>query len=243
MTQIKKFKVFRFDPDKDKSYHFASYEVPFTQGMTVLDGLNYIQENFDGTLAYRSSCREGVCGSCAMHINGKYRLACETQLIELPESITVRPMAHMDIIKDLYVDMEPFWKKYKLVKPYLIPGNPDPEQERLQTQDDRKNLDKVVDCILCGLCYSSCAVNGYDEDYLGPAALAKANRFFMDSRDQADEERLSLVAGEHGAMRCHTMFNCQNVCPKEVDPTANIANLKRNLVAKQMSGKFTKKGV
>jgi succinate dehydrogenase / fumarate reductase, iron-sulfur subunit len=244
MSSIKKFKVFRFDPEKDKNYRFEEYEVPVVQGMTVLDGLNYIQEKFDGNLAYRSSCREGVCGSCAMHINGKYRLACEVQLIKLGDVVTVRPMAHLEIIKDLYVDMEPFWQKYKAIKPYLIPGDPDPlKGERIQSQDERKNLDKVVDCILCGLCYASCAVNGYDEEYLGPAALAKANRFFMDSRDKADEERLSLVAGEHGAMRCHTMFNCQEVCPKELDPTANIANLKRNLVASQMSVNFTKKGV
>lgn len=244
MAQIKKFKVFRFDPDKDTKHRFDEFEVPFTKGMTVLDGLNYIQENLDATLAYRSSCREGVCGSCAMHINGKYGLACEAQLMELPEKITVRPMAHLDIIKDMYVDMNPFWDKYKAIKPYLIPGNAEPvEGERLQTQDERSHLDIVVDCILCASCYAGCAVNGYDPKYLGPAALAKANRFYLDSRDSAAEERLSLVAGEHGAMRCHTMFNCQEVCPKEIDPTANIANLKRNLVAKQLSGKFSKKGV
>jgi len=243
MTQIKKFKVFRFDPDQDKKHRFDDFEVPFTPGMTVLDGLNYIQENLDPTLAYRSSCREGVCGSCAMHINGKYGLACEAQLTELPEKISVRPMAHLDIIKDMYVDMSEFWRKYKAVKPYLIPGdNPPAEGERLQTQDERAHLDTIIDCILCGACYASCAVNGYDSEYLGPAALAKANRFFMDSRDAADEERLSLVAGEHGAMRCHTMFNCQEVCPKEVDPTSNIANLKRNLVASQLNPSFTKKG-
>ncbi|HDT12680.1 MAG TPA: succinate dehydrogenase iron-sulfur subunit [Candidatus Marinimicrobia bacterium] len=243
MSHIKIFKVFRFNPHKEKIHHFENFKVPWYSGMTVLQGLNYIREYLDGSLAYRSSCREGICGSCAMHINGKYRLACETQLSDLGKLITIRPMAHLDVIKDLYVDMEPFFQKLKAIKPYLIPGDPDEGEERIQTQNERSHLDYIVDCILCGACYASCAVNGTDNDYLGPAALAKANRFFMDTRDKDDEERLALVAGEHGVFRCHTMFNCQTVCPKNVDPTANIASLKRNIIARQINPSFTKKGI
>ena len=243
MAQIKKFKVFRFDPEKDKKHKFETYEVPWESGQTVLDGLNYIRENIDGSLAYRSSCREGVCGSCAMHIAGRYCLACETQLKEMPTKITVRPLANLEIIKDLYVDFDPFWEKYKAIKPYLIGSAGSKNKERIQTRDQRANIDVIIDCTLCGACYASCGMNALDSDYLGPAALTKANRFFMDSRDLADEERLSLVAGDDGVFRCHTMYNCQIACPKEIDPTANIANLKRNIISKQMSGKFSKKGI
>lgn len=243
MANIKKFKIFRFDPDKDKKARFETYKIEWVPGQTVLDGLNYIRDNIDGSLAYRSSCREGVCGSCAMHINGKYCLACEQQLKVLPDTIKIRPLANLKIIKDLYVDMTQFWKKYKAIKPYLIGEESTTGKERIQSPDDRAHLDKVIDCILCASCYAACGMNALDDEYLGPAALAKVNRFYLDSRDHAKEERLALVADEHGVFRCHTMFNCQVACPKEVDPTANIANLKRNIVASQMSCKLSKKGV
>jgi succinate dehydrogenase / fumarate reductase, iron-sulfur subunit len=243
MTQEKSIRIFRFDPSKDKKHRFDTFRVPCRPGMTVLQALNFVQENLDGSLAFRSSCREGICGSCAMHINGVYRLACETQLGHLGKSVTIRPMAHMDIVKDLVVDMTPFFEKYKAIKPYLIPGDPDEGRERIQTQDERAYLDYIVDCILCGACYAACAVNGYDQDYLGPAALAKINRFLMDSRDNAEEQRLALVCDEHGVFRCHTLFNCQTVCPKNVDPTANIANLKRRIIARQLNPTFLKKGI
>ncbi|MDD3807790.1 MAG: succinate dehydrogenase iron-sulfur subunit [Candidatus Marinimicrobia bacterium] len=241
--KTKQFKIFRFNPKTDKRHYFDTFDVPYEAGMTVLQALNYIQRNLDGSLAYRSSCREGICGSCAMHINGKYCLACETQVIHVKGTVTIRPMAHLDIIKDLVVDMNPFFEKLKAIKPYLIPGDPDEGAERIQTQDERAYLNTLVDCILCGACYASCAVNGFDEDYLGPAALAKVNRFFMDSRDKADEQRLALVSDEHGVFRCHTLFNCQVVCPKNVNPTANIANLKRQIIARSLTVKFSKKGM
>lgn len=243
MSEIKKFKVFRFDPEKDKKHRFETYDVPWEPGKTVLDGLNYIRENIDGSLAYRSSCREGVCGSCAMHVNGRYQLVCEIQLKEMPKNITVRPLANLDIIKDLYVDFDIFWEKYKAIKPYLIGTAGEPEKERIQTRDERSNIDVIIDCILCAACYASCGMNALDPEYLGPAALAKANRFYLDSRDHADEERLALVAGDNGVFRCHTMFNCQVACPKDVDPTANIASLKRGIISSQMSSNFSKKSI
>lgn len=229
------FKVFRFDPTVDKKFRFDTFKVELREGMTVLEGLFYIQENLDGSLAFRSSCRAGVCGSCAMHINGRYRLACETQIAHLKSSsVKIRPLAHLPVFKDLFVDMENFWRKYKEIKPYLIPGDPPPERERVQSQDERARIDFIIDCILCAACYAGCPVNLYDEEYLGPTTLLKANRFFQDSRDSAKVERLELVDGLHGVWRCHTIYNCQEVCPKEIDPTASIANLKRHLIGQKL---------
>lgn len=228
------FKIQRFDPDKEKSPRWQTYEVPFAAGMTVLDGLNWIQGNQDGSLAYRSSCRAGVCGSCAMHINGRYRLACETQIKNLSgDTVTLRPLGHLPVIRDLVVDMKPFWDKYKYIKPYLMPGNPDPEKERIQTADERSKIDKMIDCILCCACYSSCNLTELDKEYVGPAAFLKANRFLQDSRDNAVEERLSLVDGDHGVWRCHTIFNCQEVCPKDLNPAGGIAMLKREAIRRR----------
>jgi len=234
------FKIFRFDPEKEKRSRFETYSIPVESGMTVLEGLYYVQEKIDGSLAFRSSCRAGVCGSCAMHINGQYRLACETQVAELGSTVKVRPLAHLPVLKDLFVDMEPFWEKFKSIKPYLIPGDDPGDMERLQTPDERSRLDVIIDCILCAACYGSCTVNNYDDEYLGPAALLKAQRFFSDTRDQADEERLELVDGDHGAWRCHTIFNCQQVCPKEIDITGSIGTLKRNLMASRLSPSLKK---
>lgn len=226
-----KFKVFRFDPDTDKQPYFKEYTVPVTFGMTVLEGLSYIQEYLDGSLVFRSSCRAGVCGSCGMHINGKYRLSCETQILALEaDVITVKPIAHMKILKDLIVDLEPFWAKYRSIKPYLIPGDPNPEIERIQTQDDREDLVGMIDCILCGCCQGACTMTGTDEEYLGPAILFKADRFVRDSRDKALKERINLVGGDHGVWRCHTIYNCQVACPKQLDPTGAIADLKRKSI-------------
>ncbi len=239
MSEVK-FKVFRFDPESDKRHRFEEYAVPANSGMTVLDGLYFIQEHIDGSLAFRSSCRAGVCGSCAMHINGTYRLACETQVKDLGSTIKVRPLAHLPVMKDLFVDMDPFWEKFKQIKPYLIPGDEPGEKERLQTPDERARLDVIIDCILCAACYGSCTINNYDEEYLGPAALLKAQRFFSDTRDSADEERLDLVDGDHGAWRCHTIFNCQRVCPKDIDITGSIGVLKRHLMARRLSPSLKK---
>jgi len=226
------FKVYRFDPDKDSKPRFDSYEFPLKKGMTVLDGLLYIQGYLDGSLAFRSSCREGVCGSCGMHINGKYRLACETQIIHLKSStVTVRPLGHMPVIKDLVVDMTDFWNKYSLIKPYLIPGEPADERERIQTPDERAKLDGLIDCILCACCHASCAITDTEGDYLGPAVLLKVDRFVQDSRDKNNKERLQSVSGDTGVFRCHTMYNCQEVCPKHLDPTGAIARLKRMTIS------------
>ena len=222
------FNVFRFDPDTDKEPRFQRYEVEATPGLTVLQGLLYIQAHLDPSLAFRVACRAAICGSCAMHINGQYRLACETQVEMLGSTITVRPLGHLKVIKDLVVEMKPFWDRYKEIKPYLIPGESTSAdgKEFIQSTDDRERLTNIIDCILCSCCYSSCPVVGTNPDYLGPAALLKANRFVRDSRDKAREERLLLAGGDRGVWRCHTVFSCQEVCPKDLNPTGSIAELK-----------------
>ncbi len=240
MSEVK-FKIHRYDPTEANTPRFEEFTVPTKPGMTVLEGLYHIQEHLDGSLAFRSSCRAGVCGSCAMHINGTYRLACETQVSALNSgTVRIRPLAHLPVMKDLVVDMDPFWDKYKQIKPYLIPGDEPGEKERFQTPDQRAHLDVIIDCILCAACYASCTVNNYDEEYLGPAALLKAQRYFSDSRDQAEDQRLELVDGEHGAWRCHTIFNCQQVCPREIDITGSIAVMKRHLMARRLSPSLKK---
>jgi succinate dehydrogenase / fumarate reductase iron-sulfur subunit len=236
-----KFKILRFDPDRDQVPHFQTYDLPEMKGLTVLEGLYHIIENIDPSLAYRSSCRASVCGSCAMHINGQYRLACETNVDLLKSSvITIRPLAHLRVIRDLVVDMEPFFRNYELIKPYLIPKEEPPEKEYIQTIEERKKLDVKVDCILCGACYSSCPVVSTDEEYLGPAALLKALRFVDDSRDGATYERLAFVATDTGVFRCHTIFNCQQVCPKDLDPTGAIQKLKLKAIWAKLRGKLPK---
>jgi succinate dehydrogenase / fumarate reductase iron-sulfur subunit len=220
------FRILRYDPDKDKEPHFQTYTFDSPKGMTVLEGLIYIFENIDSTLAYRSMCRAAVCGSCAMHINGLYNLACRTQIDNLGGKVVLRPLAHLPIIKDLVVDLEPFFEQYKKVLPYLIPKEDPPEKEYLQSEKERKKLDPWVDCILCAACYGSCPVEATDPEYLGPASLMKALRFIDDSRDGKSKERLAFVASDFGVFRCHTIFNCQKVCPKDLDPTKAIAKLK-----------------
>jgi succinate dehydrogenase / fumarate reductase iron-sulfur subunit len=238
MSKKVTFKIFRFDPDKDKKPCFKKYTFEVKKGMTVLDGLFHILRTMDGSIAFRSSCREGVCGSCAIHIAGKYRLACETQIAGLGRTIVIRPLGHMPIIKDLIVDMTAFWNKYRQIKPYLMPGDPDPKsKERVQTEDERKKVDVLIDCILCGSCTASCSVSATNPDYIGPAAMMKANRFIQDSRDNAVEERLRIAASENGAFRCHTIFSCQYVCPKDLNPQASIAQL-QELALKRAFGKL-----
>ncbi len=233
-----KFKIFRYDPETDEAPRFQEYTVPCEKGTTVLAALYYIQDYLDGSLAFRSSCRAGVCGSCAMHINGRYRLACETQVLHLRPPVKIRPLSNMPVLKDLIVDMTEFWRKYRYIQPFLQPGSVVEGQKELpQTQDERERLGNTIDCILCGACSSSCTMTFTDSGYLGPAALLKAWRFVADTRDKAYETRLDLVDGLDGVWRCHTIFNCQRACPKDLDPTSAIAHLKREILKNRVFGK------
>lgn len=213
--------------------HYDMYPLSFPGGKTVLEGLFDVLEGQDGSLAFRYSCRSAVCGSCAMFINGSFRLACQTQIKDLKSSvISVSPLPHMRIIKDLVVDMKPFFKKIDMILPYLLTKENPPEKERLQSPRKRKLVDGYIDCILCGACYSSCTVAATDEYYLGPAALTKAWRFMADSRDGGTAKRLAVVADEHGALRCHTLFNCVEACPKQINCTQAIQNIKKKSMAR-----------
>jgi succinate dehydrogenase / fumarate reductase iron-sulfur subunit len=240
MNEVAAIKVFRFDPDKDKEPYFDSFNVRVRKGMTVLEALFDILENQDGSLGLRYSCRGAVCGSCAMHINGYYRLACQTQIENLKgNEVLIRPLGHLPVIKDLIVDMRPFFEKYESIMPYLITQNGHSETgEQFQSQKARAKIDEMIDCILCGCCHASCTMTLTDKDYLGPATLLKANRFYIDSRDKGGIERLKLVDGEHGVWRCHTIFNCNEVCPKYINPTRSIARLKRGLIKNKILGRI-----
>lgn len=241
MAEIRKanLKVFRFDPEVDKETRFDRYQVDARKGMTVLEALFDVLENQDGSLAFRYACRGAVCGSCAMHINGLYRLACQTQISELGSSeIVVQPLGHLPIIKDLVVDMTSFFEKYEQVMPYLMNSAPAPERERLQTIKDRSKIDEQLDCILCACCHASCTMTLTDEKYLGPAILLKVDRFASDSRDEARPMRLKAVDSEHGVWRCHTIFNCAEACPKQINPTHAIARLKRGAIVRKLLHPF-----
>ncbi|MEW5761299.1 MAG: succinate dehydrogenase iron-sulfur subunit [Candidatus Thermoplasmatota archaeon] len=212
--------------NKEKGIYFQKYDVPLTKG-TVLDALFYILDELDSTLSFRYSCRGAVCGSCGMFINGSICLACKTQIKNLGNEIMIAPLPHLRVIKDLVVDMDNFFEKYEIVKPYLIPKKPIPKKENIQSIKDREKLNEIVDCILCGCCYSSCTPAWLNEKYIGPHALLKAYRFISDTRDDGKKERLKIINSEDGAWRCHTIFNCMEACPKNINITGSIQALKR----------------
>jgi len=227
------FRIRRQDPHskRDPEPRWDEFTVPYESSLTVLEGLFYIQEKLDGSLSFRYCCRASVCGSCAMYINGAYRLACQTNVKHLGgDVVTVAPMPRLPLVKDLVCDMDDFFAKYEYIKPWLIRNSPDPEQEIRQSPKERKKLDMPIDCILCGCCYSSCPSVWGEENYLGPAALLKVHRFEVDSRDEGWKERLPRWKNERGVYRCHTIMNCVEACPKELNPTEGIQWLKLEAV-------------
>lgn len=225
-------KVFRYDPERDTAPHYDTFRIAYREGMTVLEALLRVVEHEDPSLAMRYSCREAICGSCAMYIGGFYQLACRTQVKDVLENdtVTVAPLPHMPVIKDLVVDMDAFWRNYEQIKPYLIEDGPAPERERRQSPEERAKYAEMVDCILCGACFASCPSGAVNEEYLGPHALLWAARFYFDSRDAGKDERLGLVANENGVFRCHTAFNCVEACPKHLNQTEAIQRLKAEAV-------------
>lgn len=214
-----------------KEPYFASYRVRVIPGLTVLMVLLRIRDEIDGTLAFRSSCRSAVCGSCAMVINGKLDLACRTQAAAFgSKTIILEPLPNMEVIKDLVVDMTPFWNMYAKVRPYLVRTSPDPDKEIPQTDEERKRIDQYVNCILCASCYGACPVLARDPDYAGPAALAKLERFMLDSRDERPKSFLETVNDEKGVWGCDTVLRCITACPKDVRPTDSIVDLRKQIV-------------
>jgi succinate dehydrogenase / fumarate reductase, iron-sulfur subunit len=234
-----RFHVQRFDPSSGVGAHYDDFTVPYDGSLTVLEGLFYIQEHFDGSLCFRYCCRAAVCGSCAMYIDGRYRLACQSNVRHLTgETIEVQPLPHMPLVKDLVCDMTDFFAKYESIKPWLIRTSQNPAKELPQTPEERKKLDMPIDCILCGACYSSCPSVWTEGNYLGPAALLKAYRFEVDSRDEARRERLPYFDNERGVYRCHTIANCSEACPKELNPTEGVQWLKRAAVRRRLFGRL-----
>jgi succinate dehydrogenase / fumarate reductase iron-sulfur subunit len=223
--------ILRYDPEADKKPHYETYEVPVVKGLSVLECLYYILENFDGSLAFRSSCRAAVCGSCGMKINGKFALACRTLVENLKGArIKVEPLANLPLVKDLVVDMADFYEKYIIVEPYLIPKEIPEGKEFYQSPDDRKSVDGLVECIMCGACYAACTMTAWDKQFPGPFGMLAADGKLRDTRDSLGNERIINLTDEHGIWRCHDEFNCMEACPKHLSPTGAIHHLKRESV-------------
>ena len=227
------FRIKRFNPEggpragKAPAPRWEEFRVTLGPYERLLDGLMRIKETMDGSLTFRRSCAHGMCGSCAMKINGKSALACQTLAKDTPKTVVLEPLPAFAVIKDLVVDMDPFYEKISSIMPFLINGEEPPERERLQSPEELEKILDQIRCILCGCCTSACPVYWADKKYLGPAALVKAARFILDSRDRAGTERLLKSGGEHGFTRCHSVYNCVEACPKSIDVTSHIAGLKR----------------
>ena len=226
------FEIYRYDPDKDSKPYMQKLQVTLPPSdRMLLDALIRIKSEVDDSLSLRRSCREGVCGSDAMNINGKNGLACVTSLRDLKEPIVVRPLPGLPVIRDLIVDMSQFFKQYESIKPYLINDTPPPERERLQLPSEREELDGLYECILCACCSTACPSFWWNPDkFVGPAGLLQAYRFIADSRDQATNERLDNLNDPYRLFRCHTIMNCVDVCPKNLNPTLAISKIKELLV-------------
>lgn len=229
-----KLKIFRYDPDRDDRPAMQDIAiVPEHGDRMLLDLLERIRHQTDDSLSFRRSCREGVCGSDGMNINGKNGLACLTNLKELTQPIVLRPLPGLPVIRDLIVDMTPFWQQYHSIKPFLINDTPPPEWERLQSPDERNLLNGLYECILCACCSSACPTYWWNPDkFVGPAGLLQAYRFIADSRDTALAERLDNLNDAYRLFRCRTIMNCTDVCPKGLNPAAAISNI-RNLLVKR----------
>jgi succinate dehydrogenase / fumarate reductase iron-sulfur subunit len=227
-------KIQRFNPEADQKPHWQEYQVDVEPTDRLLDALHQVKWYQDGTLTFRRSCAHGVCGSDAMTINSVNRLACKVLMKELGNKVTVEPLRGFSIVKDLVVDMEPFFDKYRSVKPYLINYAPEPPVERYQSPEDRARFDDTTKCILCGACTSSCPSFWGNRDYVGPAAIVQAHRFIFDSRDQGANERLEILNDRDGVWRCRTIFNCVGACPREIDVTRAIGEVKKLLLFNRM---------
>jgi len=224
--------IFRYDPEKDKRGRYETYQLDVHENDRVLDLLELVKGHHDGTLSFRRSCAHGVCGSDAMRINGRNHLACKTLVRDFGDKITVEPLLGLKIIKDLIVDMDPFFDNYKKVLPYFINNSalPADGKERLQSPEQRERYDDTTKCILCAACTTSCPSFWASDDYFGPAALVTAHRFIFDSRDEAASERLKIVSETSGVARCHTAYNCTLACPRDIQITKAIGELKGAII-------------
>lgn len=227
-SNIKTFEVYRYNPDDEANPRVDKYEIDMDEcGPMVLDALLKIKNEVDSTLSFRRSCREGVCGSCAMNIDGKNTLACTCAIDEKKDTVKIFPLPHMPVIKDLVPDLSNFYKQYKEVKPWLQNKNDHHGVQNLQSIEDRKKLDGLYECILCACCSTSCPSYWWNQDeYLGPSALLNAYRWVADSRDENKKERLAALDDKFKLYRCHSIMNCVKACPKGLNPSEAIAKLK-----------------
>ena len=232
---IKKVNVYRWDPDKDENPRVDTYEVDMDNcGPMVLDALIKIKNEIDSTLTFRRSCREGICGSCAMNIDGSNTLACTKSARAIKGEININPLPHMPVIKDLVPNLKQLYKQYQSVEPWMQSNKSSNGTEGLQTIEDRSKLDGLYECILCACCSTSCPSYWWNGDkYLGPAVLLQAYRWIIDSRDEERQKRLKKVADELKLFRCHTIMNCTNACPKGLNPAKAIGSIKKMLVTEK----------
>ncbi len=226
-----KFSIYRYDPDKDEKPYMQDYDIVLEPAdKMLLDALIRIK-SVDDSLSLRRSCREGVCGSDGMNINGRNGLACITPVTGLKEPVELRPLPGLPVIRDLIVDMTQFFNQYHSIKPYLINNDPPPETERLQSPEERAELDGLYECILCACCSTACPSFWWNPDkFVGPAGLLQAYRFLADSRDQATAERLDNLEDPYRLFRCHSIMNCVDACPKGLNPTSAIGKIKDMMV-------------
>ena len=229
-TRVKKFKIYRYDPDAGENPHYDIFEVDLDScGPMVLDALIKIKGEQDSSLTFRRSCREGICGSCSMNIGGTNGLACTTAIEDVKGEVRITPLPHMDVIKDLVPDFTHFYAQYASIEPWLKTKTTTPSgKERLQSPEDRSKLDGLYECILCACCSTSCPSYWWNSDkFLGPAILLQAYRWLADSRDEMTGERLDELEDPFRLYRCHTIMNCANVCPKGLNPARAIAEIKK----------------
>jgi succinate dehydrogenase / fumarate reductase iron-sulfur subunit len=227
-------KIARFNPDDPDATGWQSYRVPCLPSDRLLNLLHYAKWYLDGTLSFRRSCAHGVCGSDAMRINGVNRLACKVLMKDMPSKLTIEPIKGLPVEKDLVVDMEPFFDAYRAVKPFLITHGHEPTREFVQSQKDRERFDDTTKCILCAACTTSCPVYWSEDAYVGPAAIVNAHRFIFDSRDEGGQERLEILSDAEGVWRCRTTFNCTEACPRGIQVTKAIQEVKRALMFRRI---------
>jgi len=228
-------RIRRFNPEEHPDAVWVDYQLTVDPKIRVLDAINTVKWEQDGTLTYRRSCAHGVCGSDAMRINGKNRLACKTLIKDVnPEKpITIEPIKGLTVLKDLVVDMDPFFQAYRDVMPFLITNGNEPTRERIQSNEDVQRFEDTTKCILCAACTTSCPVFWNDGQYFGPAAIVNAHRFIFDSRDEGAEQRLEILNDREGVWRCRTTFNCTDACPRGIEVTKAIQEVKRALVTRR----------
>jgi succinate dehydrogenase iron-sulfur subunit len=228
-------RIKRYNPETDVKPVFREYQVSVEPTDRLLDALNQVKWYQDGTLTYRRSCAHGICGSDAMRVNGRNRLACKMLMNETGKKITIEPLLGFRVIKDLVIDMKQFFESYKSVKPYLIADEAPSVSERLQSPEERERFDDTTKCILCAACTTACPITWTNENWVGPAAIVNAHRFIFDSRDQGARERLNVLNSQSGVWRCRTIFNCTDACPRGIEVTKAIEEVKRALLFNEVA--------